>query len=83
MKYSISLLEDIRCPSCGSEGPLYIWASVKLLVWDDKSQYEHDKSNETWDEDSETECQSCGHPGALSEFYAPMSASDIESRHRR
>lgn len=65
----------IRCPKCGSHGPIRGWFSVRLEVsWDDgdfgyKETEGADLSAEGTDHDPEAvTCEACGHIGAWNDF---------------
>ena len=59
-------LLGMRCPKCGSYGPLYIESRVLVKVFDDGTDGT-DYSPE-WDDDSYCECSACHYSGKVCNF---------------
>lgn len=60
-------LEGFRCPECGQEDELLIYAEVRVSLRDDGSEVLHGWTD--WNRDSVAECPECGHEGKVEEFF--------------
>lgn len=69
------MLENpIKCPECGSPGPLLTWRSVRYRAewspdWNGEMSFEDTDMPMEPDTDPEgTECVNCGHAGSWEDF---------------
>jgi hypothetical protein len=63
---NVNILEGMRCPQCGSEGPFRIRAEVLVLIDDDGTL--DDLSGSDWEDDSLCECDACDHSGTVKDY---------------
>ena len=71
MSKNTNCLEGLRCPACGNEDKLLVWATVCMAVTDDGTDFYDDEIKDRdadyCDEDP-AECPACGRRGALWSF---------------
>ena len=61
-----NILEGMRCPQCGSEGPFRIRCQVLVLMDDDGTL--DDLGGSEWEDDSLCECDECDHSGTVKDY---------------
>lgn len=59
-------LDGMRCPKCGSYGPLVICTRVDVLVHDDGTEYFG--GGYEWDDDAPCSCEECKYSGVVLDF---------------
>ena len=68
-------LVGIRCPSCGSEGPFIIEATVQVVMSDEGSEY--GEGDLHWDEESYMRCAECDFDGTAADFSGDEDPSHL------
>lgn len=63
-------LRNMRCPQCGSEGPLKIEVTGMATFYDDGGDFVGDMS---WEDSSYCECLECHQMATAASFYTPQS----------
>lgn len=63
-------LEDIRCPKCGAEDEFKVRIEISLIVSD--NGIDDEPGPREWNDDTVTQCTSCGHYSAMRDFRADV-----------
>lgn len=75
-------LKGKRCPGCGYEDEVNVYASMWVSVKDDGTDPFADSVDNhggtDFDENSDAECPECGHEGKFGEWDTPETKSDTQ-----
>jgi ribosomal protein S27AE len=78
---NVNCLENMRCPKCGYDGEIVVFASRWVSLTDDGTDPYADSVRNMggveWEDKSPARCPSCGHDGILANWEA-LGAEDEE-----
>jgi hypothetical protein len=64
---NVNCLDGKRCPNCGSYGPFEVVVTMRVLLYDDGTDYATDGSIE-YDDDAPAMCDACRYRGKFGDF---------------
>jgi len=71
---NVNCLENMRCPKCGEEDEILVYASMWVSLTDEGTDPYADSVRNMggveWENKSEARCPSCGHAGILANWEA-------------
>lgn len=74
-----NVLEGMRCPSCGSEGPFDIQVMMMVTVYDSGTEMSKHSQTE-WEDTSYATCDSCYWEGTAGDLYVVNSRYHTSER---
>jgi hypothetical protein len=66
---NVNCLDGKRCPKCGSHGPFEIVVAMRVLLFDDGTDYAKDGTVE-YDDEAPAVCDACQYKGKFRDFDA-------------
>jgi len=81
---NVNCLENKRCPECGYDGEILVFASMWVSLTDDGTDPYADSTRNMggveWENKSAAHCPSCGHAGILADWEAQDDEDDEEDQ---
>jgi rubrerythrin len=79
---NVNCLENMRCPKCGEEDEILVYASMWVSLTDDGTDPYADSTRNMggveWEDKSPAHCPSCGHDGILANWEVQDDEEDMD-----